>query len=125
MSFEEGSVSSLTQGYGLKMDNCTVEPPIKDPLRKGQPPNEGHSSGHLSYIFNLQEEDNLSIKDKKAGPKVSFIWRFHCKAGPKRLNVKALSISILFTYMQKENKKVSAFPQLQPLPLIPNNNAGN
>ena len=28
--------------------------------------------------FNLRKEDNLSIKDKMAGPKVSFIWRFHC-----------------------------------------------
>ncbi len=27
----------------------TVEPPIKDPPRKGQPPYKGHSSGPLSH----------------------------------------------------------------------------
>ncbi len=30
------------------------------------------------YILNHQREDNLYIKDKMPGPKVSIIWRFHC-----------------------------------------------
>ena len=29
-------------------DVCIVEPPIKDPPRKGQPLNKGHSFGHLN-----------------------------------------------------------------------------
>ena len=62
-------------------ERSAAEPLIKDPPRKGQPPNKGHSSGHLVEVvhFNLQEEDNLSTKNKMASPKVSFIQRFHCK----------------------------------------------
>ena len=55
-------------------------PPIKDPLRKRQPLNKGNSLDVFSVAvvhFNLQERDNLSTKDKMAGFKVSFIWRFH------------------------------------------------
>ena len=29
--------------------------------------------------YNLQREDNLSIKGKMAGPNMSIIQRFHCK----------------------------------------------
>ena len=36
------------------------------------------SSFLFLFFFYLQEEDNLSTKDKLAGFKVSFIWRFHC-----------------------------------------------
>ncbi len=63
----------------------TVEPLIKDPLRKGQPPYKGHFSGPFpvaivlkKVFFNLREKDNLSTEDKVADPKVSFIQRFHC-----------------------------------------------
>ncbi len=59
----------------------TVEPPIKDPPRKGKPPYKGHSSGPLSHssstFFYLREKDNLPTEDKVADPKVSFIRRFH------------------------------------------------
>ena len=63
----------------------TVEPPIKDT------PNKGHNRKNLSIkdtlmsqkftfllYFNLRREDNLSIKDKMPGPKMSIIRRFHC-----------------------------------------------
>ena len=51
-----------------------VEPPIKDPLRKGQP-----VTYRTLFKVNLREEDNLLTKDNMAGPKVSFIRRLHCK----------------------------------------------
>ena len=59
----------------------TVEPPIKDPPSKGQPPNNGHKLGtkHMAVVlFSLRAKDNLCIKDKEAAPKVSFIQRLHC-----------------------------------------------
>ncbi len=55
----------------------TVEPPIKDPLRRGQPPLEGQFVTSQNYHFSfldLRNEDNLSIADKMAGLK----QRFHC-----------------------------------------------
>ena len=58
-----------------------VEPPIKDPLRKGQPPNKGYfwTLSHSSSSFlTSEEDDNFSTEDKIAGPKVSFIQRFYC-----------------------------------------------
>ena len=58
----------------------TVEPPTKDPVRKGQPPNKGHTSGPLSHrsssFLDLQGEDNFSTKT--TSPKVSSIQSFHC-----------------------------------------------
>ena len=58
----------------------TVEPSIM------KTPNKEHHKkslykGHTPIIhFNLQREDNLSIKHKMAGPNVSIIYRFtpHC-----------------------------------------------
>ncbi len=46
----------------------TVEPPIKDPLRKGQPPYKGHSSGpvsHSSSIFLTHEKRTTSQQRTK------------------------------------------------------------
>ena len=54
----------------------TVEPPIKDPPRKGRPPYKGHSSRSLYHsinVFDLRKEDNLQDKDRDCVPKVSFI----------------------------------------------------
>ena len=56
----------------------TVEPPIKDPSRKGQPPNKGYSSGHLFHIsissFLTSEKRTTSQqKDRMAAPKVSLV----------------------------------------------------
>ena len=60
-----------------------MEPPIKDPLRNEQPqesplllcPKVIFSHRNNAFLY-LLEEDNLSIVDKMAGPKVSIIWRF-------------------------------------------------
>ena len=60
-----------------------VEPPIKDPPRKGQPPNKGCNSGTLSHSsssFLTSEKRTTSTEDKITGPKMSFIRRFHCIA---------------------------------------------
>ncbi len=49
--------------------------------RRGQPLYKGQFIIIISHSNNtfldLREEDNLSIVDKMAGPKVSFIPRFH------------------------------------------------
>ncbi len=37
-----------------------------------------HVHVYMQYIFNFQKEDNLPTRNKMAGPKVSFAWRFHC-----------------------------------------------
>ena len=42
--------------------------PVKDLLRKGQPPNKRHALKRITS----------RLKTKMAGPKVSFIRRFHC-----------------------------------------------
>ena len=47
----------------------TVEPPIKDPLRRGQPTLQCPKN-MISHMFsNLREEDNLSTKDTLQCPK--------------------------------------------------------
>ncbi len=35
-------------------------------------------NNRCNTLLDLREEDNLSIVDEMAGPKVSFIQRFHC-----------------------------------------------
>ncbi len=57
--------------YDVDIGTTSLErtsPPIKDPLRRGQP---------FKHISNIREEDNLSLVDKMAGPNVSFIRRVH------------------------------------------------
>ena len=56
-----------------------------DTPKEDKPLYKGHYSRHqiiislqCQYNLNLWEEDNLSTKDKVAGPKMSFIRRFHC-----------------------------------------------
>ena len=45
-----------------------------DALRKGQPPNKGHTFPiAVVFSFNLQEEENLSMENKIADIKVSFL----------------------------------------------------
>ena len=70
--------------YLLFFCTCTVEPPIKDPSSKGQPPNNGHIAWHQTYgcsvNFSLRAKDNLCIKDKEAAPNVSVVQRLHCTA---------------------------------------------
>ena len=59
----------------------TVEPPIKDPPSKEQPPimdTELGTKPMAVVLFSLRSKDNLCIKDKEAAPKVSFIQRLHC-----------------------------------------------
>ena len=53
------------------MDGGTSD---KEPSRRGQPPNKGHSSGHLSYSGRsfITSKKRTTSQQKKAGPK------FHC-----------------------------------------------
>ena len=56
----------------LKFNTHTAKPPIKDTLREDKPPNRGHAESMLAYILYRKsplKEDNLSTKDKMAGPK--------------------------------------------------------
>ena len=50
----------------------TVKPLIKDTLKEDKPPNKGQAeSTHVYTLYRKSplKEDNLSIKDKTAGPK--------------------------------------------------------
>ena len=61
----------------LMQNSLTVEPPIKDPPKKGTTSLRRTFFWFPLVHFNLREEDNLSTEDKEADPKVSFIQRFH------------------------------------------------
>ena len=57
-----------------------MEPPIKDTLKEDKPPNKGQAGSTLVYTFYRKsplKEDNLSTKDKMAGPESVLIKRFH------------------------------------------------
>ena len=59
----------------------TVTPPIKDTPKEDKPPNKGQAEITLVYTLHRKsplKEDNLSTKDKTAGPKSVLIKRFHC-----------------------------------------------
>ena len=54
---------------------------IKDTLKEDKPPNKGQVKSTLVYTLYRKsplKEDNLSTKDKMAGPKGVLIKRFHC-----------------------------------------------
>ena len=54
---------------------------IKDTPKEDKPPNKGQAESTLVYTLYRKsplKEDNLSTKDKKAGPKSVLIKRFHC-----------------------------------------------
>ena len=58
-----------------------MKPPIKDTPKEGKPPNRGQAKSTLAYTLYRKsplEEDNLSTKDKTAGPEIVLIKRFHC-----------------------------------------------
>ena len=66
----------------------TVEPPIKDPLKKEQPLNNGHISGHQTYgcshaAFLASERGKPLYKGENLCPQcVSVVQRFHCRSVP-------------------------------------------
>ena len=54
----------------IKIDG-TVKPPIKDTLKEDKPPNKGQAKRTNMYTLYRKsplKEDNLSTKDKMAGP---------------------------------------------------------
>ena len=58
-----------------------VKPLIKDTPKEDKPPNKGQDESTLVYTLyrkSLLKEDNLSTKDKTAGPGGVLIKRFHC-----------------------------------------------
>ena len=58
----------------------TVKPPIKDTLKEDKPPNKGQAESALVYTLYRKpplKEDNLSTKDKTAGPESVLIKSFH------------------------------------------------
>ena len=60
--------------------NDTVKPLIKDTLKEDNPPNKGQAESTLVYTLCRKsplKEDNLSTKDKMAGPEGVLIKRFH------------------------------------------------
>ena len=59
----------------------TVKPLIKDTLKEDKTPNKGQAGSTLVYILYRKsplKEDNLSTKDKVAGPEGVLIKRLHC-----------------------------------------------
>ena len=59
-----------------------MKPPIKDTPKEDKPPNKGQAeSTHVYTIYRKSplKEDNLSTKDKTAGPEGVLIKRFHCR----------------------------------------------
>ena len=59
----------------------TVKPPIKDTPKEDKLPNKGQAEHTIIYTLyrkSLLKEDNLSAKDKTAGPESVLIKRFHC-----------------------------------------------
>ena len=62
--------------------STTVKPLIKDTPKEDKPPNKGQSRNTVVYTLCTKyppKEDNLSTKDKMAGPKHHMsMWRFHC-----------------------------------------------
>ena len=58
-----------------------MKPPIKDTPKEDKPPNKVQVRSTLVYTLYRKsplKEDNLSTKDKTAGPKGILIKRFHC-----------------------------------------------
>ena len=58
---------------GFKLTNATSE---KDTLKEDKPPNKGQAKSTLVYTLYRKsplKEDNLSTKDKTAGPEVSLL----------------------------------------------------
>ena len=58
-----------------------MKPPIKDTPKEDKSPNKGQAESTLVYTLYRKsplKEDNLSTKDKTAGPKGVLIKRFHC-----------------------------------------------
>ena len=56
----------------------TVKPPIKDTPKEDKPPNKGQAESTLVYALYRKsplKEDNLSTKDKTAGPEGVLIKR--------------------------------------------------
>ena len=59
----------------------TVKPLIKDTPKEDKPPNNGQAESTLVYTLYRKsplKEDNLSTKDKTAGPEIVLFKRFHC-----------------------------------------------
>ena len=58
-----------------------MKPPIKDTPKEDKPPNKGQAKSILVYTLYRKsplKEDNLSTKDKTAGPESVLIKRFYC-----------------------------------------------
>ena len=51
----------------------TVKPPIKDILKEDKPPNKGQGESTNVYTLSTLKEDNISTKDKTAGPESGLI----------------------------------------------------
>ena len=58
-----------------------MKPPIEETPKEDKPPNKGQAESTLVYTLYEKsplKEDNLSTKDKTAGPEGVLIKRFHC-----------------------------------------------
>ena len=68
-----------------------MKPSIKDTPKEDEPPNKGQAERTLVYTLYRKsplKEDNLSRKDKTAGPKGVLIKRFNCTVNIKKDTLK-------------------------------------
>ena len=66
----------------LSRANSDLEITVKPTLKEDKPSNKGQAeSTHVYTLYRKPplKEDNLSTKDKTAGPKGVLITRFHCE----------------------------------------------
>ena len=81
----------------------TVNPPIiKDTAKEDKPPNKGQAeSTHVYTLYRKSplKEDNLSTKDKTAGPRSVLIKRFHCTYSTARTLIESPLMFLLPLYV--------------------------
>ena len=73
---KSGDTEHFRGGEGLIQSGDTVKPPIKDTPKEDKPPNKGQAKSTLVYTLYTKsplKENNLSTKDKTAGPIVSLL----------------------------------------------------
>ena len=86
INFPKFGYSCYCNDHDISKKGSTVEPLIKGPQRKKQPPNRDillatfSCSSSSSSFLTSEKRTTFSIKNKMAGPKVSFIRRFHCSS---------------------------------------------
>ena len=88
----------ISEGHTVLFYSETSDISIKDTPKEDKPPNKGQAESTLVYTLYIKsplKEDNLSTKDKTAGPEGVLIKRFHCIGQyPKPISIMIISCSL-------------------------------